>query len=139
LVNQLNEQRPRCFDAIALLERVARLLHIKAEPVPAAVAAQGPLGPIILGSAAMDVIPLMEGGTIMRDPAANGWDGAGHLALFAPQESLLLDPTLDQIAAMTGFPTGFLIQEVKAEALDEDLAFESTTAARCSTGSSEQT
>ncbi|MDW5322874.1 hypothetical protein [Plantactinospora sp. KLBMP9567] len=122
LVAQLNAARARCIESVALLDRVADLVHIKAEPVPVAVAAQGPAGSCMLGEAVNGVIPLAAGGRVRRAPTLNAgpWDGAGHLVLFATQERVLFDPTLDQVSVATGFPVGTLIMPVTPDELYAD-------------------
>ncbi|MFG1872066.1 hypothetical protein [Micromonospora arborensis] len=122
LVCELNDGRPQCIESVALLERVADLLHIRAEPVPVAVAAQGPTGSCLLGAAVAGVIPIIPGGTVIGSPATAGWNGAGHLVLFAAQESCLFDPTLNQVSAATGLPRAALIMPVTSHQLyDDDL------------------
>ena len=125
LVAELNEAQPRCIESVALLERVAELVHIRAEPVPVAVAVQGPRGSCLLGQAVDGVIPLVAGGTVMRSPTFDLWDGTGHLVLDATQEQMLFDPTLDQVNAATGFPRGALIMPVARDDFnDSDVTFE---------------
>lgn len=127
LVNELNERRPRCIESVALLDRVARLLEVRAEPLAVAVAAQGPVGGCVLGEAVHDVMVLADGGRVVPgpnfDPAR--WNGAGHLVLYADRAGWLFDPTLDQVSGMTGLPTGTLMQQVPAEEVRSgDLPFE---------------
>ncbi|SCG71885.1 hypothetical protein [Micromonospora inositola] len=122
LVNEINEAKPQCIEGVATLDRVAELVQIKAQPVPVAVAAQGPAGACLLGEAVKGVIPLKAGGTVRRSPAFNAdiWKGAGHLVLFAPQEGILFDPTWDQVSRATGLPRGALIMPVTADQLYTD-------------------
>ncbi|MEV0811050.1 hypothetical protein [Micromonospora sp. NPDC050200] len=55
-----------------------------------------------------------------RSPTTADWNGAGHLFLFAPQEGIFLDSTLDQVGSATGFPRGVLIMPVTADHLYAD-------------------
>ncbi|MGC4886618.1 hypothetical protein [Micromonospora sp. DT227] len=125
VVAAVNGGKPQCIERVALLDRVADLLHVRVEPVPVAVAVQGPAGSCLLGEAVNGVIPLLPGGSALRSPSTALWDGAGHLFLFAPQQGIFLDPTLDQVSAATGYPRGCLIMPVTADLLySEDLTFE---------------
>lgn len=125
IVAEFNDGKPQCIERVALLDRVADLLHVRVEPVPVAVAVQGPVGSCLLGEAVNGVIPLIPGGTMKRSPSSDLWNGAGHLFLFTPQEGMLLDPTLDQVGPATGYPRGCLIMLVTADRLySEDLTFE---------------
>ncbi|WP_319464179.1 hypothetical protein [Micromonospora sp. RTP1Z1] len=124
LVAEVNDGKAQCIERIALLEGVADLLHVRAEPVPVAVAAQGPAGSCLLGEAVDGVIPTIPGGTVRRSPTTADWNGAGHLILFAPQESRLFDPTLNQVSPATGLPRGALVMPVTADQLyGDDLTF----------------
>jgi hypothetical protein len=121
---QVYAGQARCIEAVTRLERCAGLLGIKAEPIPAAVAVQGPAGACVLGAAAEDVIPVLPGGVVARSRSWDGWDGAGHVFLHTPQDNRLLDPTINQTSARTGLPTGALIMTVTTADLDDDLTFE---------------
>ncbi|GAA3302585.1 hypothetical protein GCM10020218_098410 [Dactylosporangium vinaceum] len=127
LVNQVNEGRAGCIEGVALLDRVARLVEVRAEPLAVAVAAQGPAGTCVLGDAVRDMVPLADGGRVVRgphfDPAR--WNGAGHLVLYAAQAGWWFDPTLDQVSRMTGLPGGTLMQQITPEEISSgDLPFE---------------
>lgn len=127
LVNELNDRRASCIESVALLERVARLVEVRAEPLAVAVAAQGPAGTCVLGETARDVVVLEDGGRMVRgpnfDPAR--WNGAGHLVLYAARAGWLLDPTLDQVSRLTGLPAGTLMQQVSPDEVSSgDLTFE---------------
>jgi hypothetical protein len=127
LVNQLNERRPKCFECVAILDRVARLVGVRAEPLPVAVVAQGPTGLCMLGDAARDVVVLEDGAGVLRgsnfDPER--WNGAGHLVLYASRAGWLFDPTLDQVSRMTGLPSGALVQQLAVDDVNSgDLPFE---------------
>ncbi|WP_229070879.1 hypothetical protein [Actinoplanes sp. DH11] len=124
LIAEVNAGSAQCFEGVAILERSANLLAIKANPVAVALAAQGPIGSRALGDAVDGVIPVFDGGTVMRSADLTRWAGAGHLVLHAPQAGLLFDPTLNQVSAGTGFPTGALIMPVTAADLVSDLQFE---------------
>lgn len=126
---EYNGGKPQCIERVAVLERAADLLHIKAEPIPAAVAVQGPLGACMLGEAVEGLIPLLSGGAVRRSPTTELWNGAGHLFLFVSQAGIMLDPTLDQVGPVTGFPRGCLIMPVTADQLyTDDVPFEVTDA-----------
>ncbi|MCX5070917.1 hypothetical protein OOJ91_34275 [Micromonospora lupini] len=122
MVAEINDAQPKCVEGVALLDRVADLVHIKAEPVPVAVAVQGPAGSCLLGEAVDGVIPVSAGGRVIRSPTTALWSGAGHLVLFSSEEKTLFDPTLDQVNPATGFARGALIMPVTADELfTEDL------------------
>ena len=124
LINRINEQRAQCIEAVALLERVASLVRIRVEPVATAIAVQGSFGAVQLGTAVDGIIPLTADATVLRDPRMNDWAGAGHLFLYARQERIMFDPTLDQVGPNIGFPIGPLIQEIEPSWLDGDIPFE---------------
>ncbi|MBQ1019805.1 hypothetical protein [Micromonospora sp. D93] len=122
---EYNGGKPQCIERVAVLERAAGLLGIKAEPVPVAVAVQGPIGACMLGEAVEGVIPLLPGGAVRRASSTELWNGAGHLFLFASQEGIMLDPTLDQVGPVTGCPRGCLIMPITADHLyADDVPFE---------------
>ncbi|GAB3861679.1 hypothetical protein ACFPIJ_12025 [Dactylosporangium cerinum] len=102
---------------MVLLDRVTRLVEVRAEPLAVAVVAQGPTGVCVLD----------DGGRVLRgpnfDPAR--WNGAGHLVLHAARTGWFFDPTLDQVSRMTGLPGGTLMQQVSLEDLSSgDVPFE---------------
>lgn len=125
LIAELNDGQAKCIECVALLERVAGLLHLKAAPVPVAVVVSGPVGGCALGTAVDGLVRLGPDVEIVVSVDSRLWDGAGHLVLFAAQEQLLLDPSLDQVSAATGFPRGAWVTQVTPdELLDGDLGFE---------------
>jgi hypothetical protein len=124
LVAELNAGRAMCLEGVALLERSADLLVIRVTPVAVALAVQGPAGSRALSEAVDGVIPVTDGGTVMRSASLGRWAGAGHLILHAPQAATLFDPTLNQVSAGTGLPTGALIMPVTVDEMASDITFE---------------
>ena len=116
LINKINMQRDECIERVAQLERVARLLQIRTEPVPAAVIAQGRAGAFQLGKA----FEVAEGTTVALASSMSDWAGAGHLFLYAPQDQLMFDPTLDQVSMRIGFPAGLVVLQLEPDELNED-------------------
>jgi hypothetical protein len=120
LVAEYNATKPQCIECAALVVRAGELLGFRSEPVPVAVAVEGPAGAVQLGSALDGTIPLLPGGQVRRTGGWNSWDGAGHVIVHVGDDDTLIDTTLDQTSGQTGLPRGALIlPNVARAALDE--------------------